>query len=142
MCQFCEIDENHLLLEGNNANIFHFSNALAPEHFVIAPKRHFYSLSESSDDEINEIFILGKKIAEKLSDKNTNIEKYTIVELVDKGNHFHVHFIPRYVNEKYKIYDFLFGTNGWSSKESDFRWHQSHTMFLRDEIMKLKEKKL
>lgn len=137
ICQFCDHDEKYLLLEGESYKVFHFDVACSQEHFVVASKRHVKTITELSMDEYLEVMRIGKLITEKLFLSNSKIEKYSIVELVDRGEHFHVHFIPRYKTETAELIEFVFGEKynySWKDFQEKYIWSSNSVISMRKEI--------
>lgn len=83
---------------------------LAPDtkgHALILPKDHYKNLFELSDDRASEVFVLAKKLAVQMKDK-LNCDGFNILQNNEEvaGQtvfHFHVHLIPRYIDDNQKI---------------------------------------
>ncbi|MEE1517799.1 MAG: HIT family protein [Lachnospiraceae bacterium] len=76
-------------------------------HALILPKDHYKNLFELSDDRASEVFVLAKKLAVQMKDK-LNCDGFNILQNNEEvaGQtvfHFHVHLIPRYIDDNQKI---------------------------------------
>ena len=138
-CQFCRHNNNYLLFEEKESKIFHFDVACSQDHSVVATKRHVKTISDLTMEEYIGVMRIGKVISDKLLEQNSNIEKYSIIELVDRGEHFHVHFIPRYRNEVEELIEYVFGEKynlSWNDSQDKYTWNQDNANRLRKEIQK------
>ena len=110
-CIFCKIAKNEVpskrIYEDDQAIAFLDINPANRGHCLIIPKKHFENIYDIDDKTLEKLIIiakdLSKLIKEKLSCTGINIvqnnEKYA-GQLV---NHFHIHIIPRYENDKVVI---------------------------------------
>lgn len=76
-------------------------------HALILPKDYYKNLFELSDDRASEVFVLAKKLAVQMKDK-LNCDGFNILQNNEEvaGQtvfHFHVHLIPRYIDDNQKI---------------------------------------
>lgn len=137
ICKFCNHDNKYILSEDEVCKLFHFDVACSRDHFVVAPKRHVKTIDELSMDEYLEVMRVGKVISDKLLASNSKIEKISIIELVDRGQHFHVHFIPRYENEEAELIEYIFGEKynfSWKDSQEIYTWNSDNVKRIRKEI--------
>ncbi|HEY0222723.1 MAG TPA: HIT domain-containing protein [Lactovum miscens] len=132
MCQFCKVEKNHLIFSTSLVNVFHFPNAVSKFHFVVAPCRHIFKIIDLDDREIKELFQVGRDFARKVSIQNQEIVKYSLVELVDEGDHLHIHFIPRLLDEKSPMINFVFKPDGWAGHIIKDAWKFENVQSLRE----------
>ena len=97
-CIFCK---KHGEKERDEAKGFKDIHPATEGHFLIMPKRHVERFEELSDKEIIDIKSIIKELALKITDYNivTSIGKKAGQEI----NHVHIHFIPRYDDDKVQI---------------------------------------
>ena len=101
-CVFCKIAKNEIpsnkIYEDKNFFAFLDIRPVAHGHVLIIPKKHVVWMQEVDDKTIAEIFKLTKKIMLALI---KGLKCDYVVEYV-AGNevaHFHIHLIPRYLND-------------------------------------------
>ena len=76
-------------------------------HIIILPKSHAANIYELENEYIEKSFVLAKKLAAALK-KLLNCDGVNILQNNDEAAgqtvfHFHVHVIPRYLNDKCNI---------------------------------------
>ena len=101
-CIFCKIIKNEIpstkIYEDEKFLAFMDIQPVSDGHLLIIPKTHIEWMQEAGDETISEIFILSKKIM--ISLKNGIGCDYVQVSIVGKDvPHFHIHLIPRYLND-------------------------------------------
>ena len=74
-------------------------------HTLIVPKKHFKDLLEIEETELNHILKIAKNLGMRLQAK-LNCEGFTLIQnngFVQDVKHFHLHVIPKYINEQEKL---------------------------------------
>jgi histidine triad (HIT) family protein len=104
-CIFCKIAKGDIsadkIYEDKEFLVFLDIKPVSHGHILIIPKKHIVWMQEASDEIISKIFILTKKIM--LAMKNGLPCDYVLESVA--GNevpHFHIHLIPRYLNDGLK----------------------------------------
>jgi len=106
-CIFCQISErkidSKIIFENEKVIAFLDIFPVSRGHMIIVPKNHFLNLEDIPDDDLAEIFKIVKKMAKLLHEK-LNLDGYNILQnnFIAAGqviNHFHVHIIPRGIND-------------------------------------------
>lgn len=99
-CPFCDPDSERILWRDENVYIIRDLYPVSPSHSLIVPFRHFQSVFEASDEELNSIVKALKFRKEQLED-TLAADGYNIG--VNDGfsagqtiPHLHVHLIPRF----------------------------------------------
>lgn len=108
-CLFCKIIEGTIpsktIYEDEEVKVFLDINPNTNGHCLIIPKKHIITVNEVDEELIAHILKVEKKIYQLLKEK-LNIEGLTIVqnnELGQEVKHYHVHLIPRYHNDNWKM---------------------------------------
>lgn len=108
-CLFCKIIEGSIpsktIYEDEIVKVFLDINPNTNGHCLIIPKKHIVTVEEVDEDLTKHILKVEKKIYQLLKDK-LNIEGLTIVqnnELGQEVKHYHVHLIPRYSDDNWKM---------------------------------------
>ena len=101
-CIFCKIIKKEILCdkiyEDENFLAFLTIGPVADGHLLIVPKKHIVWMQDADDETISGIFKLSKKLMSSLK----NSFKCDYVSLSVAGEeipHFHIHLIPRYIND-------------------------------------------
>ena len=109
MCIFCKIINNEIpsykVYEDENFLAFLDISQATLGHTLVVPKKHYENIFELPED--SSIFNIVTKLATKIK-KATNCSGINILNNngVSAGqtvNHFHIHIIPRYENDKLEI---------------------------------------
>lgn len=110
-CIFCKIANGEIpsktLYEDDTFRVILDLAPATKGHALILPKSHAANIYELSDDLASKVLVLAKKMALKMTDalqcdgfnlmqNNGEVAGQTIY-------HFHMHLIPRYVNDGKKI---------------------------------------
>ncbi len=105
-CIFCKIIKGEIpsykIYEDDKIYAFLDINPCHNGHTLVIPKEHTTDLTTISQDVLNHIMAKSKDIAKLLDDK-LNMDGYTITQnngFVEEVKHFHIHIIPKYINEK------------------------------------------
>jgi histidine triad (HIT) family protein len=102
-CVFCKITKKEIpskIIFENNLNLaFLDISPISKGHTIIIPKKHYNTLEDIPDYELNELYKVVKKIAimihEKLEIDGYNILQNNFTAAGQVVKHFHVHIIPR-----------------------------------------------
>lgn len=98
-CIFCKISKGEIpstkVYEDEKFFAFLDINPESEGHTLLIPKIHYVWMQDAPDDLLGEIFIVAKKLMQKLIDeKNCEFVK---VKVVGKDvPHFHIHLVPEY----------------------------------------------
>lgn len=101
-CIFCKIIKNEIpsskVYEDDKFLAFLDIMPVSDGHLLIIPKEHVVWMQDASDEMVSDIFVLAKKLM--IGVKNGMQCDYVTVSVVGKDvPHFHVHLIPRYLND-------------------------------------------
>ena len=108
-CLFCRIIDGTIpsstVYEDDIVKVFLDINPNTNGHMLIVPKKHIVTVDELDNDLVMHILEVEKKMYDLLKEK-LNIEGLTIVQNNGLGQdvkHYHVHLIPRYSNDNWKM---------------------------------------
>ena len=111
-CIFCKITIKEIpskIIFENNLNLaFLDISPISKGHLIVIPKNHYSNLEDIPDYELTELYKLVKQLATKIH-KKLKIDGYNILQNNFEAagqviKHFHVHIIPRNLeDEKFKI---------------------------------------
>ena len=108
-CLFCKIIEGTIpsnkIYEDDKVLVFLDINPNTNGHMLIVPKKHIITVEEMDNELATHILNIEKKMHNLLKEK-LNIQGLTIVQNNDLGQevkHYHVHLIPRYSNDGWKM---------------------------------------
>lgn len=108
-CLFCKIIEGSIpsktIYEDELVKVFLDINPNTNGHCLIIPKKHIVTVKEVDNILTTHILEVEKKIYDLLKEK-LNIKGLTIVqnnELGQEVKHYHVHLIPRYEDDNWKM---------------------------------------
>ena len=108
-CLFCKIIEGSIpsktIYEDELVKVFLDINPNTNGHCLIIPKKHIVTVKEVDSILTTHILEVEKKIYDLLKEK-LNIKGLTIVQNNELGQdvkHYHVHLIPRYEDDKWKM---------------------------------------
>ena len=108
-CLFCRIIDGTIpsstVYEDDIVKVFLDINPNTNGHMLIVPKKHIVTVDELDKDLVTHILEVEKKMYDLLKEK-LNIEGLTIVQNNGLGQdvkHYHVHLIPRYSNNNWKM---------------------------------------
>jgi len=106
-CVFCKIIKGEFdsakIYEDNDVLAFLDIKPVTKGHVLVIPKQHSENIFDISEDNLQKIIVVGKKLAERiqnvlhtdgirLSQSNGAVAGQEIM-------HFHLHIIPRYKND-------------------------------------------
>lgn len=106
-CIFCKIANGEIssktIYEDERFRVFLDLNPAARGHALIVPKDHATSLYDLPEETAGQVLILAKKLAvtirEKLACDGLNLVQNNGEAAGQTVSHFHLHMIPRYVND-------------------------------------------
>jgi len=104
-CIFCnEIKEEQILLETASFEVIFDVDPIQLGHLLIISKAHTESIIDLTSETLLELIVLEKKIV-KVLENNFDILGVSIIQnngkVMDDGTHFHVHIVPRYIEDKF-----------------------------------------
>jgi len=112
-CEFCKIVRNEApasrIYEDERVMAFLDIRPLNEGHTLVIPKKHYETIYNVPDEEIEHLFKVAKKVAVVVK-KAVNAEGITISQHNEKAAgqdifHLHVHIIPRYEGQKLPRYE-------------------------------------
>ena len=106
-CIFCKIANGEIpsrtLYEDNEFRVILDLNPATRGHALIMPKDHASNLYELSEESAGAVMVLAKKLAavmnERLQCDGLNLVQNNGETAGQTVSHFHLHMIPRYVND-------------------------------------------
>lgn len=105
-CLFCKIIEGTIpsktIYEDEKVKVILDINPSANGHCLMIPKKHIEVIEEVTDDLATHMLMVTKKINQLLKEK-LGIEKIAIAQIGQDVNHFHVHLIPQYLGDHWKL---------------------------------------
>ncbi len=108
-CLFCKIINGEIpsykLYEDDKVLVFLDINPNTNGHMLIVPKEHVVTVEDINEELAKHILKVEKEMYALLKDK-LNCEGLTIVQNNDLGQevkHYHVHLIPRYKDDCWKM---------------------------------------
>lgn len=110
-CIFCKIANGEIpskcLYEDDLFRVILDLGPASRGHALILPKEHADNLFELPENTAGEVMILAKKIAHKMKEKlkcdGLNLVQNNGQAAGQTVNHFHLHVIPRYLNDGQSI---------------------------------------
>jgi histidine triad (HIT) family protein len=111
-CLFCKIAAGEIpaekIYEDSGAIAFLDINPINPGHTLIIPKEHYRNIFEMPDETLSQIAPLVKKISEALKESldadGINIGMNNEPAAGQEVFHAHIHIMPRYENDGYKMW--------------------------------------
>lgn len=116
-CIFCKIAAGEIpaktLYEDENYRVILDLGPATKGHALILPKNHFDNLYEMPEKDASEVICLAKKMMKRMTEK-LNCDGFNIVQNNGEAAgqtvfHFHMHLIPRYIDDGQEI--------GWKPSE-------------------------
>lgn len=106
-CIFCKIANGVIpsktLYEDEHFRVILDLNPATKGHALILPKEHAASLYDLPDDTAKDVLVLAKKIAQTMSHRlccdGLNLVQNNGEAAGQTVSHFHMHVIPRYVDD-------------------------------------------
>lgn len=118
-CIFCKLANGvfptNKIYEDDDFTVILDASPANEGHALILPKQHYANLFEIDDEVSAKVLPLAKKVAKALKEE-FNCDGVNVVQNNGEAAgqtvfHFHVHVIPRYDNDDFKI--------GWPQSEPD-----------------------
>jgi len=99
-CPFCTPQiENRVIYENNSARLILTQDAINPGQALVLSKRHVATLIELNDNELIEMYLLAKKVAEifikTFSYDGVNLLLNSGTAAGQIVHHSHIHVVPR-----------------------------------------------
>lgn len=120
MCIFCKIAKGEIpcykIYEDNDFLAFLDLSQATKGHTLIIPKKHYdniFSLDEKIDI-MRPVIAVAKALKKSLKIDNINMINNNGPLAGQTINHFHIHLIPRYDNDKVSL---NFGENSFTNEE-------------------------
>lgn len=106
-CIFCKITRKEIpskIIFENDLNLaFLDISPISKGHTIVIPKKHYITLEDITDYELNELYktvkIIATLIHEKLDIEGYNILQNNFSAAGQAVKHFHVHIIPRNIDD-------------------------------------------
>lgn len=106
-CIFCKIANGEIssstIFENDRFKAFFDLGPATKGHALIIPKAHFDNVYELDDDLASEVFVLARKLSIAMKDAfkadGFNIVQNNGALAGQSVFHFHMHLIPRYLND-------------------------------------------
>ena len=106
-CIFCKLANKdiptNIIYEDDRFTVFLDASPATKGHALILPKNHAANIYELPDEDASAVFVLAKKLATKMTEI-LHCDGFNIVQ--NNGEvagqtvfHFHMHLIPRYLND-------------------------------------------
>ena len=110
-CIFCKIAQGEIpsatLYEDEDFRVILDVNPASKGHALILPKAHASNLYELPDEAASKALVLAKKMASKMADaldcEGLNLVQNNGEAAGQTVRHFHLHLIPRYVDDGQSI---------------------------------------
>ncbi len=106
-CIFCKIGTHQIpasvLYETNDIIAFLDMKPIQPGHTLVIPKNHFRWMDTTPDELVATVYIEAKKIMAALK-KTMKADYVSVLVMGEEVPHFHVHLIPRYLDDKLKLW--------------------------------------
>ena len=104
-CIFCsEITDEQILVESKSFKVIFDIDPVQLGHLLIISKSHIMDLREINIPQFIELMDLEKSIIEIL-ENHFSITSVSVIQnngpIMDEGTHFHVHLIPRYIDDNF-----------------------------------------
>lgn len=110
-CIFCKIVKGEIpcekIWENENVLVFLDTSPATEGHALVIPKKHYENIFDIPNRFLSEIIETAKKIAELLKDKmgaeGINLLNSNNLVAQQEVFHYHLHVIPRYSRDKFRI---------------------------------------
>ena len=106
-CIFCKLANKdiptNIIYEDDRFTVILDASPATKGHALILPKNHAANIYELPDEDASAVFVLAKKLATKMTEI-LHCDGFNIVQnngevAVQTVFHFHMHLIPRYLND-------------------------------------------
>lgn len=107
-CIFCKLANGEIptatLYEDNDFRVILDLGPASKGHALIIPKEHYDNLYELDDETASKVLVIARKIITRMTEA-LGCDGYNIVQNNGEAagqtvNHFHMHLIPRYKDDK------------------------------------------
>ena len=102
-CIFCKLANKdiptNIIYEDDRFTVILDASPATKGHALILPKNHAANIYELPDEDASAVFVLAKKLAEILHCDGFNIVQNNGEVAGQTVFHFHMHLIPRYLND-------------------------------------------
>ncbi len=105
-CIFCKIIDNEIssytIYEDEIVKVFLDIDQSSQGHMLVIPKEHTLDMTTISDETLMHIKKIALKMKDLLTDKS-HADGITFIQnngYAQEVKHFHLHVIPKYINEK------------------------------------------
>ena len=113
-CLFCKIINGDIpsykIYEDDLVLAFLDINPISNGHTLIIPKKHFKDIDDISNDTLNYILEIAKKL-KKLLEEKLKCDGISLSQnngCAQEIKHFHLHLIPKYINENKISVDYAY----------------------------------
>ncbi len=104
MCIFCTINKSEFIKDYDNFFLLWDIDPIQEGHILIVSKRHLMSYDLLTHGEIIELAEIQNELIRINKKLNSEADISIIINngsVMDKGVHFHVHVIPRYIDDEF-----------------------------------------
>lgn len=110
-CKFCnDITEQQILLETTHFKVIFDIDPIQHGHLLIISNQHILDIRELSMEQQLEVIQIEKAIITIL-ERHFSIPGVSVIQnngtIMDEGTHFHVHLIPRYIDDDFWTYQLV-----------------------------------
>ena len=103
-CIFCHhILATQILTETDHFKVVFDIDPIQKGHMLILSKAHIMDLRELSAQQVIELWELEKNII-TICEESLVVDGMSVIQnngVMDEGTHFHVHLVPRYINDHF-----------------------------------------
>lgn len=137
-CIFCEIVKGNIkayqIYEGEHFLAMLDIMPATKGHTIIIPKQHIQFLTQMSDKDVKEIFMLARKIIPFITGKTQcqGVDVYIAQGISQRIPHLALNLIPRYQDDKVNF--------DWNREKADEKQLESLAKDLSSELNKIKQK--
>ncbi|MCA9124665.1 MAG: HIT domain-containing protein [Planctomycetaceae bacterium] len=110
-CLVCDLGDADIIQQTDNVVAAYYTNAIKHGHFIVAVKRHVPTFGDITPDEAAELLSVAQQLVKKSETLNA-VEKHYLVAIGDVDAHFHIHCIPKLVDDP-KLGPHVMSPNGW-----------------------------
>ena len=104
-CIFCKIIKGEIpsytIYEDDKMKAFLDVNPVSNGHVLLIPKKHYKNFLDTPDELIKEMYHIIKTKIYPLLEEKLQITGLSICQIGKDVNHYHIHLIPQYENEKF-----------------------------------------
>jgi len=134
-CKFCEKTEKHLIKDFNNWTLYLHKSQYYLGRCKLALKRHIEDITETTQEERNELFNLLKKIRKVIIDL-FGADHFNYYSAGNISPHVHMHVIPRY-NHEVEFEGHRFKDENWGRPHS---FYPREIKYSEELLSKIKQK--